>query len=103
MALHNVAAEPSVCAHRSLEIYGGPGVERIQTRAFERFTRKVCRKRSGIECSNGQADAVDGDAVARFDPIEDSSHLNTQRSKITRVFNRNDLADYFNDSGEHRQ
>src|ERR1700735_1334296 len=106
VSLHEVAAQARVCRERALEVDEMAGFFFAEGSTAQSFAGKVRGKMVLVEFDDGEAAAVDCDAIAEF-------HLRGERAgafkayaetaAIFSVFERFNFSDVFGDSCKHRE
>src|SRR5688572_25453849 len=106
MPLNHVSAEAPIRAHRTFEVDDRSGAKVFQTRSIECFARKFGCETGFVVLANRKADAINRNTRAGGHTFKDSAGANAKRSErisIALFFDGSDLADFFNDSREHRR
>jgi hypothetical protein len=101
VALHKMAAETSIGREGALEIDAAFLAQGLQVCAVESLREKIEGKLFGATGRNGQAAAIDRNAVADSDLLRETRrHDLKARALISRVDSA-DAADFFNQTGKH--
>ena len=102
VALHDVAAEAAAERHGALEVdagAGGAGRRGWSGSRVSAMTSAVNSPPSMLD--DGEADAVDGDGVAVLRALGDDGAAQPEAGGVAEVLDGGDLAQFFDDSGEH--
>ena len=102
MALHDVAAEPTVDRGGALQVDRAACGQPAQAGPAERLAHHVGGELpAGQHLDDGQAHTVDGDRVAVAGVGGHDRTLDGEASGIAQVILVDDLAQFLDDSGEH--
>src|SRR5262245_57087546 len=95
-----MAADPAVGSHRPLQIHTLPLPQRSERRYPRRFRADIRADLAAVRRDHGQADAVDRQAVAGRQ-IRRERRTDSDTEPARRLLHFGDLADRFNEAGEH--
>lgn len=101
MALHDVAAETGAHGGGAFEVDAGADGEGAEAGAVEGFRHDVRGELVALVLDDGEADAVDGDRVTVLRALGDDGASQAEATRIAEVLDGGDLAQLFDDSGEH--
>src|ERR1043166_5377877 len=101
VALHKMAAEPAVCEERAFEVHAITAPESSQVCALKCFFQQIEDELIVAAPSDGQAAAIDGDALACVDFSGKTGRGDSQLRPGTIFLHRDDGADVFNQTREH--
>ena len=102
VALDDVAAEPGLRGHRTLEVDPVAGLDTAQARLVERLLHDVGGPRVAVALGDGQAAAVDGDRVAEPGVGQHVLGVDGQPEGVALVLDPGHGAELLDDPGEHQ-
>ena len=96
-----MTTEAAVGGHRALEVDARAWGQRAEAAAIQCLGHDVDGEARLVVLGDGQADAVDGDRRA-MDRVRDHQRaLDAQDGRLRAVLDGTDVAEFFDDSGEH--
>src|SRR5689334_1400823 len=101
MALHEMSAQPSLGWESALQIHRIVSTQFSQICASDCFLEKIEGETIAPSRSQGEATAIHGNAVAAPYPFRDTRRSNLQLTAAIARAHRDDLADFFDQTGEH--
>src|SRR5439155_1908622 len=102
VTLHDVAAEPGISAHRTLEMHNAASRQPSKAGSIESFPRHLGREAGSINRAGRETYSVDSDTRAQAQIIHDRAAPHANGAEIAAVAAFDDLTDLFDDSCEHR-
>src|SRR5436190_18491604 len=103
MALNHVPAEAAIGTHWTFQVDDRSGAQVLQACSIECLARKLGSEAAFVVLANCKTDAIYRDTRAGGHTFENSVGSDAKRSKLATVVYRDDFADFFNDSGEHKR
>ncbi len=102
MATDQMAAEAVGRAHRAFEVDDGAVGQPTQRGQAQGLGRGVSLEAAGVECDDGEADPVDGDALAHLHVLErQGAHVEGEADIAAKGLACGQTADAFDDSSKH--
>ncbi len=101
VALHDVAAEAAAQGHGAFEVDAGADGEGAEAGAVEGLGHDVGGELVALVLDDRETDAVDGDRVAVPGAFGDDGAAEPEAGGVAEVLDGGDLAQFFDDSGEH--
>ena len=101
MASHDVPAEAAVGRHGPLQVHPGPDGQPRQGGAVQGLVHDVGGKAPAPQGRDGEADAVDGDAVPDSRPLQHHFRPDGKHGGVSAPLYPLHGADLLNDPGEH--
>lgn len=101
VALHDVAAEAVADGGGPLEVDAGADGEGAEAGALEGLRHDIGGELVAFVVDDGEAYAVDGDGVAVFRALGDHGAAQAEATGVVEGLDGGDLAQLFDDSGEH--
>jgi hypothetical protein len=101
VTLDEVPTEPVTQGKRSLEVHAPTRPEVSECGPFERGPDRVGGETLGTGRSGGEADSIDGDAVADAEPLERGPRADGEVDPASDSVRGDDDADLFDDTRKH--
>ena len=101
MSGHDVPAKAAVRRHGAFQVHRTAYGQLGQGGAVQRLVHDIGGEPVGVELGHGQADAVDGDAVAQLGVFQDGLCLDGQDGGVLSPCDVLDGAQFLNNAREH--
>jgi hypothetical protein len=101
MALDNMTVKAAIGSETRFEIDFIADSKRPEGRFLQRFVHRIEGNRARVGLNHGETRAIDGDAVAELDAVQNASGADREASRLFAALDGLNMSDFLYDSCKH--